>query len=114
MGIFEFNFLFEITGIENLISFPTYTPHQVVVVERRHHHVVSTAITLCIKLLYHLPFGVLHVIKQFFINRMITSNSKDKCPYKILFQESPNYDNIKSFRCLCYPWLNPYEQNMLD
>ncbi|KAJ9553098.1 hypothetical protein OSB04_017143 [Centaurea solstitialis] len=35
-------------------------------------------------------------------------------PYQFLFQKLPNYSKLKSFGCLCYPWLRPYSPHKLS
>lgn len=113
-GEFQSSSYLKSQGIERLIS-PPYTPQRVAVVERRHRHVVETAKTLMHQASLPSTFWIFACHQAvFLINRMTTPNLKDKCPYELLFQESPNYDNVKIFGCLCYPWLKPYAQHKLD
>lgn len=35
-------------------------------------------------------------------------------PYNILFNQEPNYTKLKTFGCLCFPWLKPYTNNKLE
>ena len=35
-------------------------------------------------------------------------------PYEKIFSTSPNYSKLKSFCCLCYPWLRPYTTTKLE
>ncbi|KAJ0031413.1 hypothetical protein Pint_14099 [Pistacia integerrima] len=31
-----------------------------------------------------------------------------KSPFESIFHKSPNYDKLRVFGCVCYPWLRPY------
>lgn len=35
-------------------------------------------------------------------------------PYQKLFQDSPNYEKLRIFGCLCFPWLRPYTTHKLE
>lgn len=35
-------------------------------------------------------------------------------PFQTLFQTEPNYNKLRIFGCLCFPWLRPYAANKLD
>lgn len=37
-----------------------------------------------------------------------------KSPYQILFGEPPNYEKLRVFGCLCFPWLRPYNNHKLQ
>lgn len=38
----------------------------------------------------------------------------NQSPYQKLFQSSPNYHKLRTFGCLCFPWLRPYAPNKLE
>lgn len=50
----------------------------------------------------------------FLINRMPTRTLHYDSPYQLLFGEIPNYQSIRTFGCLCYPWLKPYAKHKLE
>lgn len=50
----------------------------------------------------------------YLINRLPTPTLKNACPYSKLFGVEPNYIKLRSFGCLCYPWLKPYASHKLD
>nr|KYP46793.1 hypothetical protein KK1_031565 [Cajanus cajan] len=35
-------------------------------------------------------------------------------PLQKLFNQSPNYTKLRTFGCICYPWLAPYNSNKLE
>lgn len=35
-------------------------------------------------------------------------------PYHLLFKTEPNYQKLKIFGCLCFPWLRPYRSHKLE
>lgn len=37
-----------------------------------------------------------------------------RSPYQILFGEPPNYEKLRVFGCLCFPWLRPYNNHKLQ
>lgn len=45
---------------------------------------------------------------------MPASSLSHKSPYYCLFNQPPNYLKLRSFGCLCYPWLRPYSSHKLD
>lgn len=101
-------------GIEHLV-FPPYTPQQVALVECRHSHVIETAKTLLHQASLPPNFWSFACDQAvYLINRLTTPILNNQCSYEILFQEAPNYKPIKTFSCLCYPWLRPYAKNKLE
>jgi hypothetical protein len=101
-------------GIEHLVS-PPYTPQRVAAVERRHRHVIDTAKTLLHQA--SIPpqfwsFACQHAV--FLVNKLPTPVLRDRSPYEVLFKTKPNFDNIKVFGSLCYPWLKPYTKHKLE
>lgn len=101
-------------GIEHLLT-PPYTPQRVALVERRHCHILETTRTL----LHDAPlpsnfwsFACHHAV--YLINRLPTSILNHSSPYQKLFNKEPDYKSLKTFGCLCYPWLKPYSKNKLE
>ena len=48
------------------------------------------------------------------INQMPTWILHSKSPFESLFHAPLNYNKLKTFGCLSYPWLCPYAQHKLD
>jgi hypothetical protein len=105
---------FNTHGISHYIS-PPYTPEHIGIAERKHRHIVETALTL----LSHSSVPQTFWCYAFqmavhLINRMPTPRCHNKCPHEILFCSKPNYLNLRVFGSLCYPWLRPYSKHKLS
>lgn len=50
----------------------------------------------------------------YLINRTPPSNSHSVSPFEILFQKPLNYLKLRTFGCICFPWLRPYNLGKLD
>ena len=48
------------------------------------------------------------------INRLPYVVFKLLSPYEKLFKYEPNYDMLKCFGCICYPYLRDYNQQKFD
>lgn len=104
----------QLHGIQHFIS-PPYTPQRVAIAERRHRHIIETAKTLLhtASLPPHFwSYACLQAVHL--INRMLTPVLHYKSPFEILFAAAPNFSNLRTFGCLCYPWLRPYTHNKLE
>lgn len=101
-------------GITSLTT-PPHTPQHNGVSERRHRHLVETGLTL----LHHskLPLSYWSFAFEaacYLINRMPTPLLHGKTPFESLTLRPPNYLKLRTFGCLCYPWLKPYNNSKLD
>jgi hypothetical protein len=114
----EFTKFLQTEGIQHQVSYP-YTLEQNDMVERKHHHIIETGLSL-------LDFAGLprkFWLKAFTtavypINRMPLKIDNDqdanRTPYEYLFKRTPDYSHLHAFDCLCYPWLRPYHKNKLE
>src|SRR5690606_18599169 len=50
----------------------------------------------------------------YLINRLPTLVLNMTTPFNKLFKTDPNYNQLKVFRCLCFPWLKPYASHKLE
>ena len=50
----------------------------------------------------------------FLINRLPSPVLKNESPFSKLFKKSPDYTNLRTFGCLCYPLLRPYATHKLS
>ncbi|KAL4554102.1 hypothetical protein LXL04_039780 [Taraxacum kok-saghyz] len=101
-------------GISHLTS-PPHTPEHNGYAERRHRHIVETALSLLSHAHMPLKFWTYAVTTAtYLINRLPTKTLNNKSPYFCLFQKQPNYDKLRSFGCLAYPWLRPYTKHKLE
>lgn len=100
-------------GISHLTS-PPHTPEHNGLAERRHRHIVETGLAL----LTHSQIPTTYwsyafATTVFLINRMPTPILSFQSPYQKLFAQTPNYNKLKVFGSLCFPWLKPYNSHKL-
>ncbi|RVW60364.1 Retrovirus-related Pol polyprotein from transposon RE1 [Vitis vinifera] len=103
-----------INGVSHLTS-PPHTPEHNGYSERRHRHIVETGLSLLTHAsmpLSYWPFAFSTAI--YLINRLPTPTLNHLSPYFKLFGTFPNYSKLRSFGCLCYPWLRPYTSHKLE
>lgn len=101
-------------GITHLTT-PPHTPEHNDFSERRHRHIVETGLSL----LHHASMPISFWPEAFatvvyLISRMPKVNLSNQTSYSKLFGSKPNYDKLRVFGCLCYPWLKPYTNHKLD
>ena len=83
--------------------------------ERKHRHIIETAITLLTaaslphKFWYH---AVAHAV--FLINRMPSKTIGMVSPFQKLFNTLPEISSLKVFGSAIYPYLRPYNDHKLQ
>ncbi|KAD2393053.1 hypothetical protein E3N88_40030 [Mikania micrantha] len=100
-------------GISHFTT-PPHTPEQNGVAERRHRHIVETGLSLLHHA--HLPLAFWsHAFQTavHLINRLPTKILDFKSPFEKLYNTPPTYTKLKSFGCLCFPWLRPYAKSKI-
>ena len=101
-------------GIQHQVSSP-YTPEHIGFAERKHRHVVETGLAMLHKVSLPLKYWFhAFLVTAYLINRLPTPVLKHQTPFESLFQQLPNYDKLRAFGCLCFPWLRPYSDHKLD
>ncbi|GAA0166894.1 hypothetical protein LIER_40268 [Lithospermum erythrorhizon] len=102
------NKYFQTVGIHHRVSCP-HTHEQMGRVERRHRHIIDTGLTL----LSHAKLDMSYWYYAFetsvyLINRLPTPVNQDLSAFELLFHRFPDYSFLRSFGCLCFPYLRPY------
>lgn len=101
-------------GISHYTS-PPHTPEHNGISERKHRHVVETGLSLLThagmpKSYWTYAFAT----ATYLINRLPSPVLNMDSPFNKLFGETPNYNKLRIFGCLCFPWLRPYNANKLE
>ncbi|KAH9725329.1 retrovirus-related pol polyprotein from transposon RE1 [Citrus sinensis] len=92
-----------------------YTSIQNGQVERKHRHIVETALTMLAQA--NMPLKLwwnAFETAAYLINRMPTQALGHISPYKKLYNNEPDYAFLKTFGCACFPYLRPYNQHKLQ
>ena len=101
-------------GITHHISCP-HTPQQNGVVERKHRHIIETAIMLLSQASLPSSFWTFAVQTALtLINFHPTLVLNWKSPWFRLYSTLPNLTQLKVFGCACYPHLRPYTAHKLE
>lgn len=101
-------------GISHLTT-PPHTPEHNGMSERKHRHIVETGLSLLSTAQMPLTYWPeAFATAVYLINRLTTPLLAHQSPYKKLFNQDPNYLKLRTFGCLCYPWLRPYAPNKLE
>lgn len=105
--------LFLSSGVIHQTSCP-HTPEQNGIVERKHRHLIETTIALLLQAQLPTVFWLEALSTAVYLaNRLPHSALNFQVPYVLLHKVHPNYHQLKSFGCLCYPWLRPYSSHKL-
>ncbi|TQE01264.1 hypothetical protein C1H46_013171 [Malus baccata] len=101
-------------GILHQKSCP-YTPQQNGLAERKHRHILETAITLLqtASLPHKLWFHAC-AISVYLINRMACQTLQMSSPFQCLFGTSPSISHLKVFGCACFPLLKQLNSSKLQ
>jgi len=92
-------------GIVLRVACP-YTPSQNGIAERKHRHVTETGLTLMFHACVPLPLWVeAFSTAVYLINRLPSQTLAGKTPYELLFGKYPDYTMLRTFGCLCFPYL---------
>ena len=101
-------------GIIHRISYP-HSPAQNGTAERKHRHIVETALSLMHHAsIPHQFWDEVVCTSVYLINRLPTPNLDNKSPFSLVHHQEPDYQLLKSFGCACYPCLRPYATSKLD
>jgi histone deacetylase 1/2 len=110
----KLNSFFKTISIHHRLICP-HTHEQKGIVERRHRHIVETSLTLLGQCKAPLKFwNYAFKTSVYLINRLPTSILSNKSPFECLFHQTPDYAFLRTFGCLCFPFLHPYNAHKLD
>ena len=110
----KLNSFFKTVGIHHRIIFP-HTYERNGTVELCHRHIVETGLTLLGHYKASLKFwNYAFETSVYLINCMPTSVLQNKSPFETLFHQPPNYGFLRTFGCLCFLFLRPYNAHKLD
>jgi len=105
---------FQQHGITHLTT-PPHTPEPNGLSECKHRHLTETVCCLIHHASLPLTFwSFAFQTAAYLINRLPTQTLHMTTPYNVLFKTSPNYTKLKTFGCLCFPWLKTYTKNKLE
>ncbi|PKU79458.1 Retrovirus-related Pol polyprotein from transposon TNT 1-94 [Dendrobium catenatum] len=95
-------------GILQQLSCP-HTPEQNGLAERKHLHLLDIIRALLLESgLSHRFWAEAISTANHLINMLPSKAISNKIPSQSLHNTSPNYTTLRTFGCLCYPWLRPY------
>lgn len=101
-------------GISHMTS-PPHTLEHNGIAERRHRHIVETGLSLLSHASIPKSFWTYaFAAAVYLINRMPTSVLDFNNPFQKLHGHPPNFEKLKIFGCLCFPWIRPYASHKLD
>lgn len=101
-------------GISWYTSAP-YTPQQNGTAERRHRQIVAMGRALLHHAYLSCQFWSYAMeTATYLYNRLPSTALQGHSPFEMLFKKIPNYEKLRIFGCLCFPWLKPYSEHKLQ
>ena len=83
--------------------------------ERKHGHIVEVGLTLLAHASMPLKFwDEAFVTATYLINRLPSKVIQGQTPLERLFHQTPDYLNLHTFGCACWPNLRPYNSRKLQ
>ncbi|XLU25082.1 hypothetical protein S245_061148, partial [Arachis hypogaea] len=83
--------------------------------ERKHRHIVEKSLAILAGAGMPMQYwGEAFVMAIHLINRLPTPVLKDQSPFEKLFGKKCDYSRLKTFGCLCFPHLRPYNRHKLE
>ena len=90
-------------GIAHRVSCP-HTPAQNGTAERKHQHIIETALSLMRhSSVPHRFWDEAVCTAVYLINRLPTPTLRNRSPYHLVFNQGPTYSVLRNFGCTCYP-----------
>ncbi|PKU71759.1 Retrovirus-related Pol polyprotein from transposon TNT 1-94 [Dendrobium catenatum] len=98
-------------GIQQQFSCP-HTPEQNGLAERKHRHLLDlTRALLHASNLPHKFWADATSTAHYLINRLPSKSISLQIPFQRLHGKSPTYTHLRTFGCLCFPWMKSYAPN---
>jgi hypothetical protein len=108
------NSFFCTLGITHLVSYP-HAHQQNGATERKHRHIVEMGLALLAHASMPLKYwDQAFLIATHMINRTPTKILDYDTPIYRLLGATPNYTNMRTFGCACWPNLRPYNHHKLQ
>jgi len=102
------NSFFKRIGIEHLVSCP-HAHQQNGSAERKHRHIVEIGLSLLAHAAMPLKFwDEAFLTAVFLINRLPSKVIQNSTPFERLLGHKPDYSFLRTFGCVCWPNLRPY------
>jgi len=110
----KLSIFFQTIGIHHRLICP-HTHEQNGTVERRHRHIVEIGLTLLGQCKAPFQFwNYAFETSVYLINRIPTPILANRSPFDCLFQRSLDYYFFRTFECLFFSFLRPYNNHKLD
>jgi histone deacetylase 1/2 len=110
----KLNTYFKTIGIHHRVIYP-HTHEQNGMVERRHRHIVETRLTFLEQCQAPLKYwSYAFESSVYLINHMPAPVLNHKTPFECLLKSTLDYAFLRTFGCLCFSLLRPYNAYKLD